>query len=81
MEGKGPKRIALALLSAVAAGAIILGIWYVRDVIAGGGAFSPDWPQCVFLAFVVGLCAYFGPDAAQRKRNRQDLKDRFTKKG
>lgn len=81
MENKGAKRFLLALLSAVAAGAIILAIWYIRDVVVGGGSFSPDWPQCVFLAFVVGLCAFFGPDAAQRRRNRQDLKDRFSKKG
>lgn len=81
MESNGSKSIVRALLTAVASCAVILGIWYVRDVVVGGGAFSPDWLQCAFLAIVAGVLAYVGPDAAQRKRNRQDLKDRISRMG
>ena len=78
MKPSGMPRIVLALVSAVVVFAILVGIDYLRDVIIGKGAFSPNWPECIFGAILVALLSYFGPDAAQRRRNRWELTGRMT---
>ena len=80
MEGKKMNPIAKALLAAVAVFAVCLAIGYVRSAVVGAGAFEPNWFEYAFLAIVAGVATYFGPDAAQRRRNRQDLKDSITGK-
>lgn len=80
MEGKKTNPIVRALLAAVAVFAICLGIGYVRSMVVGAGTFEPNWLEYAFLAIVAGVATYFGPDAAQRRRNRQDLKDSLTGK-
>ena len=69
-----------ALLSAVVVFAICFAFGYVRDVLIDGGAFTPDWFVCISSAVLVFILMLVGPDAAQRKRNRQNLKDQFTGK-
>ena len=80
MEEKQMNPILRALLMAVAVFVICLAIGYVRSVVVGAGAFEPNWFEYAFLAIVAGVATYFGPDAAQRRRNRQDLKDGITGK-
>ena len=45
----------------------------------GNNAFEPDWLSTVILSVFVGLLVVFGPDAAQRKKNRQKLVEKFKK--
>ena len=80
MEEKKTNPIVRALLTAVAVFAICLAVGYVRSVVIGGGAFEPNWFEYAVLAVVAGVATYFGPDAVQRRRNRQDLKDGITGK-
>ena len=75
MEEEKMNPILRALLMAVAVSAICLAIDYVRSMVVGAGAFEPNWLEYGVIAVVAGVATYFGPDAAQRRRNRQDLKD------
>ena len=80
MEGGKMNPIVRALLAAVAVFAICFGIGYARSAVVGAGAFEPNWFEYGFLAVVAGVLTYVGPDAAQRRRNRQDLKDKLAGK-
>ncbi len=66
--------------SAVAVFAICLGIGYVKSVVIGGGAFEPNWAEDAAIAVAAGIATYFGPDAAQRRRNRKELKNSMAEK-
>ena len=85
MEPKGLNPVVRALLGAVVGCAIVLAFQFVRQVLMDGGTFSPGWGEAAGTAVLVGLLTYFGPDAAQRKRNRENLgqtfKDSFGRKG
>ena len=69
-----------ALLSAVVVFAICFAFGYVRDVLIDEGAFPPDWFFCISSVVLVFVLMLVGPDAAQRKRNRQNLKDKLAGK-
>lgn len=45
-----------------------------------GSAFSPNWAAIIVPTIIVGMAGSFGPDSAERKRNRQELKDKLTRK-
>lgn len=57
--------------------AIVIAFQYVRQVLMDGGTFAPGWAEAAGTAALVGLLTYFGPDAAQRKKNRADLRQTF----
>lgn len=67
------------ILSGVAIFAIVIVIQYLKSVI-WKEAFTPDWVSAVFLALVGGVATVFGPDAAQRKKNREALAKKLVKK-
>ncbi len=67
------------ILGAVVVFALVLVIQYVK-ALAGKTAFTPDWFTAVTSAVLAGLLTVFGPDAAQRKKNREALARKFRKK-
>lgn len=73
-------KIVRAVLAAVATAGVFVAVNYIIDVLIQHGSFSPNWLRIGGFALLGGFLTYFGPDAAQRKQNRQDLKNKFTKK-
>ena len=67
------------ILAAAVAFALVLAFDYVK-ALAGKTAFTPDWLTAVVIAAIAGLLTVFGPDAAQRKKNREALVGKFRKK-
>ncbi len=78
MQNMNP--VVKAVLTAVVMVPVLFGIDYVADVFIKGIAFSPSWITIIGFSIFAGVLTYVGPDAAQRKQNRQNLKDSFTKK-
>ena len=72
------KKIIYGILSTVLMFAIIVGINYIAAA-HKGIAFNPDWVMITVEAVAVGLICVFGPDAAQRKKNREKLAKRFSR--
>ena len=66
------------VLSTAAAFAILLGTNYVAAMIRNT-SFEPHWIETAGLAILVGILTVFGPDTAQRKKNRERLLDSFKK--
>ena len=60
------------VLSCVAIFAIVIAAQFLKSVI-WKEAFKPDWISAAFLAIVGGVATVFGPNAAQRKKNREEL--------
>ena len=58
--------------------AIIIGIRYISAFIRNK-SFDPDWIWNIVFAVIVCILSIFGPDAAQRKKNREDLAKKFKK--
>ena len=52
--------------------AIVIAAQFLKSVI-WKEAFKPDWISAAFLAVVGGVATVFGPNAAQRKKNREEL--------
>ena len=67
------------ILSGIAIFAIVIVIQYLKSVI-WKEAFTPDWVSAVFLALVGGIATVFGPNAEQRKKNREELAKKLFKK-
>ena len=72
-------KVLRAILSAVGVFAIILAIRYLKAKI-GGGAFNPDWVTTIGLSVLGGVLSVFGPSAEQRKKNREELANKFKGK-
>lgn len=66
------------ILGAFGGFAVMMAIDYIKSLI-GNNAFEPDWLSTVILSVFVGLLVVFGPDAAQRKKNRQKLVEKYKK--
>lgn len=66
------------ILGAIGGFAVMMAIDYIKSLI-GNNAFEPDWLSTVILSVFVGFLVVFGPDAAQRKKNRQKLFEKFKK--
>ncbi len=66
------------IVSAVGMFAIIIAIDYIKSL-TGSKPFEVNWLSTIILSVAVGILTVFGPDAAQRKKNRQKLVDSFKK--
>lgn len=66
------------IIGAIGGFAVMMAIAYIKSLI-GNSAFEPDWLSTAVLSAFVGLLIVFGPDAAQRKKNRQKLVEKFKK--
>ena len=66
------------ILGAIGGFAVMMAIEYIKSLIENN-VFEPDWLSIVILSVVVGLLTVFGPDAAQRKKNRQKLAQKYKK--
>ena len=80
MKPKELSPIARAVVSAVLVFVVLLAVGFVKDVLIDGDSFEPHWIEIIVLTIASAAIGYFAPDAAQRKQNRQNLKDSFTKK-
>ncbi len=67
-----------AILSVVGTFLIILAIRFLKSLIVGGD-FEPRWLEDTVISVFAGLISFFGPNAAQRRKNREDLARRFRK--
>ena len=72
-------KILRAFLTAVGVFALILVILYLKAKISGG-AFDPNWATTAGLSVIAGVLSVFGPDAEQRKKNREELANKFKGK-
>ena len=72
--------VVAAVLTGLLSFAICVGFDYLKDVVIDGGTFAPSMLQHAIVGVAVGIITFVGPDAAQRKRNRQELKNKFTGK-
>lgn len=66
------------VLSGVAIFAIVIAAQYLKSAI-WKTTFDPNWGEAVLLAVIGGVLTVFGPNAAQRKKNREELAKRFKK--
>ena len=80
MNSNGTNRVVRAIGLALFTFVIVLIIGYIRNLIVGGGPYVPNWTETIIITIAVGLIGYFGPTAEERKQNRQNAKDKFTKK-
>lgn len=80
MESNGMSPILKGVLAFIGSMALFTGMDYILDVFVHNEPFTPGWGMNLILAVVVALLTVYGPNAAQRKKNRQDLKDQFTGK-
>ena len=80
MEQKGMSPILKAVLYAIAGFAIVLGIAFIKQVLIDKGTFSPNWVHAVITAVALAVLSFVGPNADQRKQNRQDLRDKLSGK-
>ena len=72
-------KILRAFLTAVGVFALLLVIFYLKAKISGG-AFNPNWETTAVLSVLGGVLSVFGPNAEQRKKNREDLANKFKGK-
>lgn len=72
-------KILRAILCTIGIFAIVLAIRFLKAKI-GGGAFNPDWVTTAGVSVIGGVLSAFGPDAEQRKKNRDDLANKFKGK-
>ena len=71
------KRVLFAVFNAVLVCAVVAVVSYIRMVVIGGGTFVPNWFEYIFLAIVAGVATFFAPDREQRRKNREELKNKF----
>ena len=72
------KKIIYGILSAVLLFAISVGIDYMAASLKGI-PFNPNWILIGIESAAVALICVFGPDAAQRKKNRERLAKSFRR--
>jgi len=70
--------IVKGILTAVGVFAACMVIQYVASLVKGT-TFSPDWVIEIIVAVFAGVLTVVGPDAAQRKKNRENLVKKFKK--
>ena len=76
---KGMNPILRAILGFALGFVLSLGALYLTAMIKGQ-TFTLDWKEYIISGVVLAVLTFVAPDAAQRKKNRQDLKDRFSGK-
>lgn len=71
------------VVKGIISAAVVFVILFVIDYVAAmakGVAFTPSWIMNIILSVLVFVLTIFGPDAEQRKKNRENLINKFRKK-
>ena len=72
------KGILKGILSVAAVFAIILAIQYVLAIFRGR-TFTPEWISLIGVSSFAGVLTVVGPNAEERKRNRENLMKKFKR--